>query len=129
MPYKQTPMKNILLVEDDECLRESLKERLTVSGYPVTCAANGEEAITAVDTQDFDLVATDIFMPRKGGLALIMHVRSRLVPCKVLAFSGGGTLLKAEDYLVTAKDMKVDATLKKPFTCDEFLTAIKEVLE
>ena len=122
-------MKNILLVEDDDCLRESLRDRLTISGYPVTCAANGTEAIKATDTQSFDLVATDIFMPQKGGLAVIMHVRSHLMPCKVLAFSGGGNLLKADDYLETAKEMRVDATLKKPFTCDEFLTAIREVLE
>ena len=81
-------MARILLVEDDEAVRGILAKTLVAAGYEVEEAANGEVALAAYRRQASDVVITDLVMPEKNGLEMIMELR-RLDPAvKIIAMSG-----------------------------------------
>ena len=97
-------MARILLVEDDEAVREILRKALVLAGHEVEEAQNGNVALAAYRRQASDVVITDLVMPEKDGLETIMELR-RLDPAvKVIAISGGGrTLGPGQLYLETAR--------------------------
>ena len=68
---------NLLIVEDDAHLRETLATFLTRAGYDVAQAHDGREALEALDKEAPDLVLTDIHMPDLDGLALLAEVKAR----------------------------------------------------
>jgi DNA-binding NtrC family response regulator len=85
-----------LLVEDDEAVRGILARTLVAAGYEVEEAANGEVALAAYRRQASDVVITDLVMPEKNGLEMIMEMR-RLDPgVKIIAMSGGGRTLVSD---------------------------------
>ncbi|MDH5298699.1 MAG: response regulator, partial [Desulfobulbaceae bacterium] len=63
-------MASVLLVDDELSMREFLRILLEKEGYQAVTAANGEDALAALDKQSFDLIISDIRMPGMGGLAL-----------------------------------------------------------
>lgn len=65
----------ILVVEDDEDMRENLRRLLSGAGYDVQLASNGVEALTALSAQPCHLVLTDLIMPDMGGLELLKVIR------------------------------------------------------
>ncbi len=67
--------KSVLIAEDEKVLRESLAQLLTEEGYDVTMAADGQEAYDLAVNRSFDIVLTDIRMPRMDGAALLQHLQ------------------------------------------------------
>ena len=120
-------MPRILLVEDDASFRESMHKVLTRAGHEVQAAGNGRAALQQFDTESVDLVITDIVMPEQEGLETIIRLRRENPGVKIIAISGGGTI-NAVDYLRTAKKLGALATLAKPFSRQEILSAIDQVL-
>ena len=78
----------ILVVDDDPSIRESLGVLLTSAGYDVVVAENGVSAVSHLDRTVADLVVTDLNMPGMSGMDLISHVRSRYPATLILAMSG-----------------------------------------
>ena len=122
-------MANILLVEDDEAVREILRKALVSAGHTVEEASNGDVALAAYRRQAADVVITDLVMPDKDGLETIMLLR-RLDPAvKIIAISGGGrTIGSGQLYLETARSIGAAQILAKPFTGSALLAAVTEVL-
>jgi DNA-binding response OmpR family regulator len=121
-------MASILLVEDDDQLRTMLKLLLTSSGHEVWEAPNGTRVRDMHQQQRFDLIITDLVMPDKEGLEVIMELRLRDEDVKIIAISGGGQV-GAESYLRIAQKLGVKRTLSKPFGNQEFLEAVCLTLE
>ena len=121
-------MVNVLLVEDDEQLRNLLKLLLTSSGYEVREAPNGRRACDMYARHRFDLVITDLVMPEIDGLEVIMDLVRRDKEVRIIAISGGGGDRGAE-CLRVAQKLGAKLTLSKPFGNDEFLEAVSRVLE
>lgn len=119
-------MANILVVDDNLAFLEIQTEYLRRAGHDVTPAANGIEAMNRVDSHRFDLVITDLIMPDKEGVQVIMELRRKHPGIKIIAMSGGGRV-NAEDYLAIARRLGAAKTLSKPFTGDELLAAVAEV--
>jgi CheY-like chemotaxis protein len=119
----------ILLVEDDDAVRGSLRKALVSAGYEVEEAADGDLAVAAYRRQRSDLVITDLVMPQKDGLAAIIELR-RLDPAvKIIAMSGGGRMLgPGQLYLESARLFGALRLLAKPFNAAALLTAVSEVL-
>jgi CheY-like chemotaxis protein len=119
----------ILLVEDDDAVREILRKALVSAGYDVEEAADGDLAVAAYRRQRSDLVITDLVMPQKDGLAAIIELR-RLDPAvKIIAMSGGGRMLgPGQLYLESARLFGALRLLAKPFNAAALLTAVSEVL-
>jgi DNA-binding response OmpR family regulator len=120
-------MSRILLIDDDDSLRAMLRDSLVHYGFTVTEARDGREGLDLLDRGGIDLVITDIVMPVKEGLEVLMELRRRQPPVKIIAISGGGRS-SAMDLLQTAALMGASKVIHKPFSHDELIIAICELL-
>ncbi len=120
-------MAKILLIEDDNDVRTMLKLTLTHCGHTVIEAKNGREGIALFNQAGADLVITDIVMPEKEGLEVLMEVRKKNPGVKIVAISGGGRS-SATDYLKMAKLMGANRVLPKPFSNDALLAVVNELV-
>jgi DNA-binding response OmpR family regulator len=121
-------MPGILIVEDNRELREMLKESLTRKRFTVQEAENGKDAIIHFKPGVTDLVVTDLIMPEEDGLKVIMTLREIKPSIKVIAISGGGKAGPAS-YLNMAKALGADAIYYKPFSVNEMIGKIEELLK
>jgi DNA-binding NtrC family response regulator len=118
----------ILLIDDDESFRTMLRLTLTHFGYTVIEARNGKEGLELFKEANADLVITDIVMPEKEGLEVLMELRTKqLPPVKVIAISGGARKTTA-DNLRMAKLLGAAKVLAKPFSTEVLVAAINELL-
>jgi CheY-like chemotaxis protein len=119
----------ILLVEDDDAVREILRKALVAAGHEVDEASNGDVALAAYRRQTADLVITDLVMPEKDGLETIMELRRIDPAVRIVAMSGGGrTLGPGQLYLESARALGARQILSKPFTVGALLKAVTEAL-
>ena len=95
--------------------------------HTIEIAHNGVEAQKILLDQRFDLIITDIIMPDIDGFELIDHIGSRYSNTKIIAISGGGKIA-SDLYLTVAERIGAALILKKPFSADELLAAIKGVI-
>lgn len=121
-------MANILLIDDDEIVLESIAIGLEENGHQVTQASDGREGLHHFDNNRFELVITDIIMPEKEGIETILEIKRRDKNSKVIAISGGGRTA-AKDYLRIAGNLGADQTLEKPFTITALLGLIEKMLD
>ncbi len=113
---------NILLVEDDESFRSILAMILTGEGFVITEAENGLIAQDKLNKETFDLVITDIKMPKLSGLELLKWIKeSKSTP--VILMTGFSEILKTQE----AYDLGADEFLPKPFEPEDVLGAIKNI--
>lgn len=119
---------SILLVDDDEQFRAMLSEALTGEGYQVLEASDGEQAIKLYAARPTDLVITDLVMPEKEGLEMIVEIKRLFAGVKIIAISGGGRG-NSPSFLKMAKAFGAQRVLAKPFLHSEILEAISQVLE
>lgn len=120
-------MPRILVIEDDDEVRDLLESLLTREGHVVATAANGKQGVAAFLAAPFDLVITDIIMPEKDGIEAIMDLRRGRPDLKLIAISGGGRA-EPENYLHSAQLLGANRTLRKPFTNEAIVAAVKELL-
>ena len=127
VPYEQAlGFMRILVVDDNDQLREMLRHILETAGHEVLEAANGKIALHLQNTLPADLVITDILMPEMEGLELIMNIR-KITPCvKIIAISGGGKM-HPDLCLEIASNMGADRILLKPFSKSTILSIINEL--
>jgi DNA-binding response OmpR family regulator len=120
-------MPSILLIEDDDLLREALASVLAARGYSVTQASDGEKGIKLFRTGPTDLVITDIVMPNKEGVETITELHRDYPNLGIIAMTGhiaaDGPL-----YLKMAGALGARCTLEKPFDFPTLLSAIDRVL-
>lgn len=118
--------ETLLLVEDEEALRNLTAKVLRDQGYTVLEAANGDEAIKLARTfsQRIHLLVTDLVMPQMGGKELVEPFKLLHPDCKVLFISG------YTDGVLTDQGLLGHGALflQKPFSPLEFLRKIREVL-
>ncbi len=121
-------MKKILVVDDDDLIRDLIYEILEPNGYQILLADNGNKALEILDQEEVDLIITDIIMPDKEGIETIIDIKKKLPRAKIIAMSGGGQL-DANSYLSIAKKLGVKATITKPFDPAKLIRTIEEVLQ
>ena len=121
-------MPKILVVDDDEQIRELVDSMLTAYGYEITLANNGQLATRVYREQPFDLVITDLVMPDMEGIELIQKLRAINQNVTIIAMSGGASGA-SETYLKTAGFLGARYTLPKPFKLDELLKVVSTALE
>ena len=121
-------MARILVIDDNDGFREPFCELLEKAGYEVVGAANGKVGIELYKREPADLVITDVIMPEKEGIETISELRQDFPDVKIIAISGGG-VISANVYLKTVQSFhKIKHVFSKPFSMDEMLQAIKEIL-
>ncbi len=115
-------MARIIIIDDDDMLRDILARMLTEAGHSVTGTTNGFEGVKAFREEPADLILTDIMMPY-GGLPTIRVLRGEFPNLKIIAMSGGG-----KPRLDVAEGLGANRTLAKPFTSKLLFDAISELL-
>ena len=120
-------MPGVLIVEDEKDLREMLKISLTRHKFTVYEAENGKEAIIHFKPTITDLVVTDLIMPDEDGLKVIIKLKELKPSIKIIAISGGGKAGPGS-YLNLAKVLGADAIYSKPFSINELIAKINELL-
>jgi len=120
-------MPVILIIEDDRDLREMLRSALLRKDYTVLEADNGKEALINFKPGVTDLVVTDLLMPEEDGLKVIMQMREMKPEIKVIAISGGGKAGPGS-YLRMAKALGADSVFPKPFSVNDLVTRIEDLL-
>lgn len=121
-------MAVILLIEDMEGVRSSIEMILKGAGHRVVCAENGEDGLARAVVERFDLIITDILMPRKDGVEVIFALREAPTTPPILAVSGGEARMPADRALALAEPI-ADATLAKPFSRSELLETVEVLLK
>ena len=120
-------MAKILLVEDDDLVRDMLTQILQRASHEVICATNGEEATECLKTNKPDIMVTDIIMPKKSGITLISEVRNRHPNMEIIAISGGGRL-DPTGYLDLSESLGASVSFEKPIDNNALLMAIDLLL-
>ena len=120
-------MTRILVIEDEEVVREMLLSVLTAAGYEVEQAQNGLQGINLFSDRPSELVIADILMPKMDGLETIRELRHIKPDLKIIAMSAGG-VLQAEYALGLAQQLGSYRTLRKPFKVEVLLAVVKEAL-
>jgi DNA-binding response OmpR family regulator len=119
--------KLIVIIEDDEQLRNMLKLSFELEGYQVLGLQDGSE-FEFIRPEQVDLVITDLIMPDKDGLKVIRELKTAQPSLKMVAISGGGR--KGPDsYLDTALNLGVDLAIAKPFERKELIRQVNILLK
>ena len=121
-------MQQILVIDDSNFITETLHHYLSFEGYEVLIATDGAQGIEMIDEYKPELVVTDVIMPIKNGVEVVLHLRSFHPEITIIAMSSGGTIL-AEDHLSKILILGADFVLNKPFTRRELLSTVAIALE
>jgi CheY-like chemotaxis protein len=122
-----TGRSRVLVIDDSPEIREVLRDTLELQGYDVVLATDGAEGLWLHRQRPADLVITDIFMPEKDGIEIILELAKEFPAVKVIAISGGGRMGNF-DYLPFAEQFGALRVLPKPFRNEELLEAVRSVL-
>ena len=120
-------MARILVIDDEDLVRYSLRLFLEAEGYEVEEAVDGVDGLAKLEEAPYDLLITDIVMPRKEGMETILEVREKAPDLKILAISGGGPA-GSFDYVEMASQCGAEAFIAKPFTDKDLLRAVRDLL-
>lgn len=116
----------ILFVDDEKAFRVASRLLLESEGYIVDTASDGADAEQCLQRNHYDVVITDIVMPKKEGIEFILDIRTKKLPVKIIAISGGGRN-SGQEYLTMAKAFKADAILAKPYAFKDLLAIIRQL--
>lgn len=114
----------ILLVDDNDDLRRVIRATLEQAGFDVCEAADCAEGLLALQKTRFDLVITDILMPERDGIEMILHMRSENAETPIIAISGSDHDL----YLSNARGLGATCVLQKPFRPGELLSLVENLV-
>jgi DNA-binding NtrC family response regulator len=115
----------LLIVDDEERFLENLARRLTLRGFAVTAAANGEEALAAATDQEFDVALVDLKMPGLNGQVVLERLKERHPLTEVIIVTGHGSI----DSAVQCTQAGSHSYLQKPCEIDVLLEAVKDAYQ
>lgn len=121
-------MSNILVVDDDASILIFIEQALS-KDYQIFTAETVSSAEKISQENNIDLLITDLVMPEKNGIDMIMEFKKTHPEIHILAISGGGGITGRFDYLPIAKLVGAENTLKKPFKISELRDSVKSILE
>ncbi len=121
-------MARILLVDDEDLLREGVREILEMSDHEVIEAGDGVEALEKFAVNEVDLVITDVVMPNMDGVDFVTKLRTMFPDVPILTISGGSRVVSARFGLDSALLSGANASLTKPFNAKQLLQKVEQLL-
>lgn len=118
-------MPNVLIVDDESAIRQSLRGVLEDEGYKVTDAASGEACLDQLQQKSFDVLLLDIWLPGMDGLQTLEKIRELETAPEVIIISGHGTIETA----VRATKLGAFDFLEKPLSLEKTLILVKNALD
>jgi DNA-binding NtrC family response regulator len=122
---KTTEQSRILIIDDQESIRKSLKVALEREGYLVEMGENGREAIRKSKAKLYNLALVDLRLPDMDGIELLTKMRETVPKMVKIIITGYPSLENA----IEAVNRGADGYLVKPYTMEELLRKIKEQLQ
>ncbi len=120
-------MARILIIDDDDQMRNMIRQILEDTGHEVLVAPDGRVGLDLFRQHPVDLIITDILMPEVDGLEIIQTLRRESPEIKIIAISGGGETGRL-DYLPEAREFGAQHTFSKPFHHSELLEVVERLL-
>jgi len=120
---------NILLIDDNDILRESIEFFLIDEGYTVFSRFCGECGLETFNCKHIDVVICDMIMPDLDGIEIIQRIREKDKDVKIISISGYSRQGGLYDYLSLSEDYGADAVLYKPFHLSELGNLIIKLTE
>lgn len=121
-------MHTILLVEDEQLLREGVQEILEANGYAVIGAADGVEALEWLDQTPVSLVISDLVMPNMNGLDFVAQVRMKSMTLPIIVASGSPGAVMKRLGIDSIHIPGASASIMKPFKSSELVALIQQLL-
>jgi len=121
-------MTTILIVEDEDLLREGVQEFLEMHGYTVVGAGDGAEALEWLQDTHIDLVITDLVMPKLDGVDFVAKLRVNHPVLPVIVVSGSSNSVISRYGLKSIEIPGANASLSKPFKTADLLVTVKALL-
>ncbi len=124
-------MPRVLVVDDDPMVGQTIEVLLQRQGFEVTLADGGEAGLMALESQAFDAMLVDIFMPHMRGFESIRIFHERAPAIPLVAMSGyafASSASPSPDFLRMALELGATRCLRKPFTPELLLSTINECL-
>ncbi len=125
MEFKDTDRISILLVDDEKLIRNSFSRELREEGFTVTAVVGGNEAITELETGQFDLVITDLRLPGIDGFEVVRAVKKNTPQTSVIILTGYAD----EQSTTKALRLGADDFILKPCEVEDLLLRIRNCLE
>lgn len=125
-------MARILVIDDDELVRGTVRVMLESDGHAVALAVDGEDGLRQFQSGTFDLVLCDVFMPQKEGLETVREIRQISAATPIISMTGSvpakqGSQLDP-DFLRMSSLLGATRTIAKPFRPNELLALVRECL-
>lgn len=120
-----SPSAVILVVDDDEVMRDLLRRVLERSGYEVVTATDGRDGVERLRRRAVDVTITDMRMPVMDGIEFIQTLVAEQPSIRIIAVSGVDDW---DNYLKTARSLGAKAVLRKPVGSAELVSTVKRVL-
>lgn len=117
------PQLSILVVDDDQEVREFLKDFLEGEGYSVTLLSDPTAAVASLKENQYHLIILDLMMPELNGMDLLAQIRQTDDDVAIIILTGHPSLETA----TTSIELEVSAYIRKPFTPQEFRDAIERI--
>ncbi len=115
--------RTVLVVDDEEIIRETIHDVLTKVGCVVETARDGDQAVAMLSARPYDLVLSDIKMPGKSGYEVFAAAKKARPDCPVIFMTGFG--YDPNHSIIRARQEGLSAVLFKPFKVDEFLAEVR----
>lgn len=122
-------MPSILIVDDEDQVRQLIRQTLEQAGYHVTEACDGKEALQQYRLAPADLIIMDILMPDQDGLETTATLRREFPNVKIIAITGGSDMIGILSFLDVAKMLGAHSTLQKPFEMKALLDTVQAELQ
>jgi len=120
-------MARILVIDDQDSIRRVVRRALEQDGHEVFDASDGELGMEILESNSFDVVITDIFMPGQDGIVTLRQIRKRFPAVKVIVISGGDSS-GLMDLRQDAELLGAVKSLQKPFNAREIMDLVRSVL-
>lgn len=120
-------MATVLVIDDNEDLRDTLVAVLEDEGYTTLIAVDGASGVRVFKESRPDLVITDLVMPKSNGLDTIRGIKEIDPSARIIAMSGG-SLISQDYYLDVAATLGAMQVLPKPFEVEDLIRAVSECL-
>lgn len=121
-------MANILVIDDEEIVREKIKMILKDEGYNIFLAENGASGIDILKNNAIDLIILDIIMPKKGGIETLMDLQTSFKNIKIIIITGKVSN-ESDAFVNLVKNFGASKILNKPFQKQTLIDSVKELLD
>jgi DNA-binding NtrC family response regulator len=117
--------KKVLVIDDEEVIRDLLKKVLYKEGYDIYTAANGISALEKIKTTDYDMLLLDLKMPKMGGMELLAKIKKLNKNPIIIIVTGYGTINTAKEAI----KLGYFDYIIKPFNVDDIIIVIKKAFK